>query len=351
MPLYQILFVVILLLTQGATTATAQYTFQRVNETVAAGRSLSADEIKALEKNLNSDDNELESRLKLLGYYFDKQGKDDAAKARRKHVYWLIRNHPKHEAALSPIAFIHPESDPQGSRTVTRLWLDQAEKHGEDATILATAAAMIMHTDNAKAEQFLKKAQTLEPDNAQWSERLGYLYKRDHQKSTGDKRRQLAQQSMAEFERALSQHADPSDTYTLLNGLAAVAYEAGDVEKASLYAEQLLERSKEDKDHWHNGNAVHDANTVLGRIAIQSKNIDEAKSRLLASAQIMGSPQLNSRGPKMILAKELLENGEKDVVVEYLDLCSQFWKNKQLDEWKAAVAKGDIPDFGANLAF
>jgi len=53
----------------------------------------------------------------------------------------------------------------------------------------------------------------------------------------------------------------------------------------------------------------------------------------------------------MILAKELLEKGKRDVVLEYFELCSEFWKSDrgQLGKWTATVQKGRIPDFGANL--
>ena len=55
----------------------------------------------------------------------------------------------------------------------------------------------------------------------------------------------------------------------------------------------------------------------------------------------------------MILAKELLEKGERDIVLEYFDLCSKFWEMDQgrLNAWRAAVKQSKIPDFGPNLAY
>ncbi len=54
----------------------------------------------------------------------------------------------------------------------------------------------------------------------------------------------------------------------------------------------------------------------------------------------------------MTLAKELLEKGEKDVVLEFFDLCARFWKYQpRLSEWTATVKQGGIPDFGANLDY
>ena len=79
----------------------------------------------------------------------------------------------------------------------------------------------------------------------------------------------------------------------------------------------------------------------------------EAKKRLLASDDSKGSPQMNSFGPNMQLAKALLEKGERDAVLEYFQRCGRFWKmgQDQLAAWTAAVKKGEIPDFGANLNY
>jgi hypothetical protein len=52
-------------------------------------------------------------------------------------------------------------------------------------------------------------------------------------------------------------------------------------------------------------------------------------------------------------AKELLEKGEGDVVIQYFDLCSKFWRNHRgrLEHWKSLAQKGEIPDFQANLFY
>ena len=76
----------------------------------------------------------------------------------------------------------------------------------------------------------------------------------------------------------------------------------------------------------------------------------EAKKCLLESGRTLGSPQLNSFGPTMVLAKELLEQGERDAVLEYLHLCPKFWKSEtaesRLDQWSQAIKEGMVPDFG-----
>ena len=53
----------------------------------------------------------------------------------------------------------------------------------------------------------------------------------------------------------------------------------------------------------------------------------------------------------MSLAKELLEQGHKDVVLEYLTLCGKFWKDPKLSQWTETIQAGGVPDFGGNLSY
>ena len=54
----------------------------------------------------------------------------------------------------------------------------------------------------------------------------------------------------------------------------------------------------------------------------------------------------------MLLARELLEKGERDVVLKYFELCGQFWDHAEmLKDWRQTVTSGGIPKFGANLVY
>ena len=90
---------------------------------------------------------------------------------------------------------------------------------------------------------------------------------------------------------------------------------------------------------------------MLGRIAVRDGRIAEAKNYLLEAGKSPGSPQMNSFGPNMSLAKDLLEKGERDTVLQYFELCRKFWTMDygKLDEWSQEVRAGKIPRFGANL--
>ncbi|MFI9407194.1 hypothetical protein [Nocardia sp. NPDC052316] len=143
------------------------------------------------------------------------------------------------------------------------------------------------------------------------------------------------------------------DRFDDLPDLAKDSFTAGDIEAARGYAQELLAIAPGFRGDWNYGNAIHDGNMVLGRIALREGRVEDAKAHLLAAGNSPGSPQINSYGPNMSLAKDLLEHGERQVVLEYFELCRRFWElhNGRLDRWSQLVQLGVVPDFGANLVY
>ncbi len=169
-----------------------------------------------------------------------------------------------------------------------------------------------------------------------------------------ERKQQSPAQRLAGVEK-LATGTNEQERQFLLSRLAYAAFEASDWKKATAYASEAIESAKDPKS-WNYGNAIFHGNTVLGRIAIaRDHNVAMAKERLLASVkgEKQGSPQLNSFGPNMSLAKDLIQAGERASVLEFFDGCRGFWKRgqKQLDEWSATVKGGGMPDFSANLEY
>lgn len=123
------------------------------------------------------------------------------------------------------------------------------------------------------------------------------------------------------------------------------------IQDADRYAHEMLQSMNRFKDDMYYGQVVHDANFVLGRIALASGNLEEAKKYLLASGNSPGSPELEKKGPNLSLALDLLQKGQKEVVVEYLELCRKFWLTERgrIDLWIQEINKGEIPEFGNNV--
>ncbi len=130
---------------------------------------------------------------------------------------------------------------------------------------------------------------------------------------------------------------------------ASDAVNADDLDRAHAYAAEMLKTGDSDDSHH--------AHTILGRIALRKGDIKEARAQLLASVHVSGTPVLKSFGPNMMLAKELLNNGESKTVLEYFTLCGEFWAypdqkpHEELVNWRKEVQTGKTPDFGANVVY
>ena len=137
--------------------------------------------------------------------------------------------------------------------------------------------------------------------------------------------------------------------------ILAEAYQNNEWEQVKNLSDEYLELAAHFKQDWNYGNAIHQANTFLGLAALEENDISLANEYLINAGRTTGSPQLNSFGPNMMLAKRLLEKGEVEVVLEYLKLCKGFWywylRIWSTRKWKKAISNGIQPNFGANLHY
>jgi len=141
--------------------------------------------------------------------------------------------------------------------------------------------------------------------------------------------------------------------FSSLAALAQRAFESSSYERAVVLAEELLRLAEDWPNNWNYGNAIHHGHRILGLVSLRQGRIEDARRHLILSGQTPGSAQLNSFGPNMQLAKAVLEAGERDAVIEYLQLCRKFWKcdRGRLEAWLLAVRDGKVPDFGPNLLY
>jgi hypothetical protein len=148
------------------------------------GYALSREDAEKLEDKLRHAPDDLDTRAYLLGYYFARSlrvsGPAATLEARRRHIFWLIRNRPEvelagtSEATMDPTG--HPLADPEGYLQARALWLKQVEAHKSSVQVMRNAAKFFQLSDKELAERALKRAQALEPKNPEWSASLGYLY-------------------------------------------------------------------------------------------------------------------------------------------------------------------------------
>jgi hypothetical protein len=317
------------------------------------GRELLPEEAAQLDCEFQEAQNDRVLAIVLLSYFGRRASHFEEARRRSQRLHlWLIKSAPELASFGGPVV-THAE-DRSVFEEAKRLWLEQVRAHEGNTAILKNAAGYFAHSDPELSGRFLRQAQSLEPDNPEWGRELASVHEREMWQCTGELRHQAAIRTLRELEGALQRETNQLQRFLMLPGLAKAAFEASEAERAGWYATLQLEISTKPGYFYHkNGPAVHYGNLILGRLALRAGQLGEAKMRLLEAGTTVGSPALKTGGPNMMLAKELLELGERDTVVEFLKRCSSFWQSddQKVDQWIYTIEHGGIPDFGPNLHY
>jgi len=167
-------------LSGAATISGAGTSIQQLRE----GRKLSTQQVSKLEARLKANPDDLATRARLLGYYYvsaiNVAGPEATRAARRHHILWMIENHPENEITLEPELCIdssgHTLADAEGYGQAKQLWLQQIDRHKDDARVLVHAARFVQLSDKAMAITCLTNAIHLSPDDRDIASRLAYSY-------------------------------------------------------------------------------------------------------------------------------------------------------------------------------
>jgi len=82
-------------------------------------------------------------------------------------------------------------------------------------------------------------------------------------------------------------------------------------------------------------------------LALHAGQTAEAVNQLYKAGQSPGSPQLNSFGPSMQLARALAKQGKFNETLAYLEQCRVFWRmgTVWLNLWEQKLRAGEVPNF------
>jgi len=133
----------------------------------------------------------------------------------------------------------------------------------------------------------------------------------------------------------------------ILPQMAKLALWLGRLEEAERYASEVLRLNRSVSSLDSGVEILHDANMVIGLVALRKGDLDRAKRFLLASVP-SGPFRLATSGPNLTLAKELLNKGEGSTVVEYLERLRLVWGEGAdlIAKWVAVIRNGDEhPEF------
>jgi hypothetical protein len=322
---------------------------------VTIGQELPVAEAERLENRIALDPTDLSLRIILSTYYFNRLGLSETDKKRReKHILWIIEHAPECPFAGMPYVTFERTAYPESYEKGKCYWMKVIDTNPNNPRILGNSAAFFSYYDKELAKAHIRRAQRLEPQNPQWAQQLAHQYRKEWAGADVETRTNLATQALIQLENAIHLEAARADRFWLLPDLSLAAFEANEWGKARAYASELLQEASDETNPFANdGDAVHIGNAVLGRLALASGNRELTKKHLIESAKCSKTPNLISFGPSMRLARDLLDIGERDVVIDYLKLCSNFWatNNHQPEQWVHTIENGGIPDFGANLEY
>jgi tetratricopeptide (TPR) repeat protein len=308
---------------------------------IYSGKSLSKAKADELEADLRKSPEKIDPRLTLIGYY-SSNGKTPLDRQRlRTHVLWMIENHPEHPATAEPSLRDLP-GDSEGNAQILALWNKNVESRSDDVAVLKDAEKFFFSKDAAAADQLIHRIAEKEPNNREWPNELAQLYRMFG--IPGQNIDDPAQRAVESYKRVLELTRNSQAREGLAGEMAQASFKVGDFPAASALAKIFL-RSKD-------RTAPQRANTILGRVALRSGDVADAKQYLLASSGPEAAADVAFSGPSMVLAKELLERGERDAVLLYLQNCLSLWPRGEnvLQIWISEIEKGKTPNFG-NLGF
>jgi hypothetical protein len=141
---------------------------RNISHLAVLGNSLSLKEAKDLEAGLQTDPDNLDSRVKLVGYYFTRyRDTKQEASVRKDHILWLIRHIPENVFLSEPWTIILLSEDCEQYAEYKKTWREQTESRHQDIhTILANAANALSFSEADEALALSTKAITMAPSDA-----------------------------------------------------------------------------------------------------------------------------------------------------------------------------------------
>ena len=356
---------------------TREITGQNRQALLQEGSRLTSAQVEAIETDLKRNPSDEAQWARLLGYY--------AGQAAETNALPLARIEARIIEAIPLSPLVDPASyslfsplwiDPKCFEVVANKWIAVARQHETNAAILARAGRFLMREPSAgnyarQGEEFLQRARSLEPRNTRHSLELAEQYLNDAHPcfANPNGNAAAARKALACFQTAwrdLAEGGRDTTNLKLRQSMTHAAFWAGEYDQAKKYALDWLKASAAMEQmpaaathneritrQWDRGEAIHDANMILGEIALSEGKTKEAGQFLIEAGKVTGGLTLSSYGPDLALAKDLLDLGENQAVLTFFEECNVFWTTGRdsLVQWKKAIQAGQKPDFGPGFHF
>ena len=325
---------------------------------------LSAKGVQNLEAKIVANEDDDETRIALLRHYSHHETKKTPAvqAAFLKHRLWLIANRPRvGDKDISRWIFLSDIPDAT-KESLKNAWLAAVKLDPKDSIIRFNALDFLVDSFAVDAEKLIEEGFVLNPIEYKYPLLMVKLVRQDiNLKSSEAERKLVASKILQHGRSALSlikrerSYERDLDRRDLLETLSSSAIEVGELDLASSFATELVHDFGQSIDDFDYDEVAHIANINLGKVELRRGNTDKAKEFLLIAIRApLRKPNNHLRDPDMSLAKELLEEGAKEAVLQYLGLCLELGpirkspksnqkRIKALNLWREQILKGIKP--------
>ncbi len=190
--------------------------------------------------------------------------------------------------------------------------------------------------ESAPARDAFEELERRDPQNADWCSWTARCH------TSRSKSADSSALALAAYERALALE-QPRKAYTLSQA-AESALRCARHDLARELALELLDAARARELGRLRGSAHYHGHRILGLVALGEENLAQAERELLESVRDGGSQPFDSFGPELDLANALLQRGRTGSVVEFLELCTRFWRPRPLRKWIAEIRSGERPE-------
>ena len=318
---------------------------------VVPSRSFTDATAMTMEFQLLSSPHDLKSRVDLLWYYRGKFGDMQAEREANKHILWLIANQPRATVLATPIAEISPLPSGAAFDNARALWMGQVEANPEDSRILGNAGVFLLREDPTRAMPLLDSANKIDPNNTTWLKALAEGYRAQAMAREGKQRQLLVELSVSMYERAADRVRSVRERMAIFSRAASIARHLDDgCTKALSLAAKASALTGAIDSASDRAVVAHTSAVIAGLCSISQDRIDFARdSSIVAAGETLKNQSVSLTDLDMSLAQALLDRGEKNAVLVYLDQCAKATQSSEVRAWIEKINRGEKPDFSSYL--
>lgn len=217
----------------------------------------SKQEVRELEDQLAVDQDNLEIHAKLASFHMWQTLKQsnrviasiskslplvkepDSTRQFRKHILWIIENHPSSPFLANPFIESLAIFDEKGTQQAVEAWQSQIAKFPNDANIAFNASCFLWFIDVPKSVELKKRAVEIAPDNPRFSKALALFYSVTASKASSPESKKKAWQLSLHYKKMEYECCLAPDKRRILQELANIATNAGDTEAEQKYSAEL----------------------------------------------------------------------------------------------------------------